>query len=143
MQINTIKREHPNKKARQVGRGGTRGKTSGRGGKGQTARAGNKRRPQIRDIIKKLPKLRGYRFNSHAANKYSVVNVSDLNLFEVGSVVNNKLLFDKKLIRRVKGVFPKVKVLGNGELKIKISVENCLVSKTAREKIEKAGGTIK
>ena len=64
MQIHSIKREHPNKKARQVGRGGTRGKTSGRGGKGQTARAGNKRRPQLRDIIKKLPKLRGYRFNS-------------------------------------------------------------------------------
>lgn len=45
-----------------VGRGGKHAKTSGRGGKGQTARAGNKRRPELRDIIKKLPKLRGYRF---------------------------------------------------------------------------------
>lgn len=68
MQLNTLKRENPNKKARQVGRGGTRGKTAGRGGKGQTARAGNKRRPQMRDIIKKIPKLRGYRFSSHATN---------------------------------------------------------------------------
>src|ERR1700691_1270153 len=51
---------------RRVGRGqsSTRGKTSGRGGKGQTARAGNKRRPELRDIIKKLPKNRGYQFNS-------------------------------------------------------------------------------
>jgi len=47
-----------------VGRGGKHAKTSGRGGKGQTARAGNKRRPELRDIIKKLPKLRGYQFNS-------------------------------------------------------------------------------
>lgn len=51
-----------------VGRGGKHAKTSGRGGKGQTARAGNKRRPELRDIIKKLPKLRGYRFNSHRKN---------------------------------------------------------------------------
>lgn len=47
-----------------VGRGGKHAKTSGRGGKGQTARAGNKRRPALRDIIKKLPKNRGYRFQS-------------------------------------------------------------------------------
>ena len=47
-----------------VGRGGKHAKTSGRGGKGQTARAGNKRRPELRDIIKKLPKKRGYRFSS-------------------------------------------------------------------------------
>jgi len=47
-----------------VGRGGKHAKTSGRGGKGQTARAGNKRRPELRDIIKKLPKNRGYQFKS-------------------------------------------------------------------------------
>ncbi|MFM7087908.1 MAG: hypothetical protein ACKOW9_00010 [Candidatus Paceibacterota bacterium] len=64
MQINELKRVHKNKKDRIIGRGGKHAKTSGRGGKGQTARAGNKRRPELRDIIKKLPKLRGYRFNS-------------------------------------------------------------------------------
>lgn len=64
MQIHNLKREHKNKKDRIVGRGGKHAKTSGRGGKGQTARAGNKRRPELRDIIKKLPKNRGYRFNS-------------------------------------------------------------------------------
>jgi ribosomal protein L15 len=64
MQINNLKRVHKNKKDRIVGRGGKHAKTSGRGGKGQTARAGNKRRPELRDIIKKLPKRRGYQFKS-------------------------------------------------------------------------------
>jgi ribosomal protein L15 len=64
MQIHNLKRQHKNKKDRIVGRGGKHAKTSGRGGKGQTARAGNKRRPELRDIIKKLPKKRGYRFKS-------------------------------------------------------------------------------
>ncbi|MEJ0002014.1 MAG: hypothetical protein WDN09_02440 [bacterium] len=61
MQIHNVVRKHKNKKDRIVGRGGKHAKTSGRGGKGQTARAGNKRRPELRDIIKKLPKHRGYR----------------------------------------------------------------------------------
>lgn len=64
MQIHNLKRLHKNKKDRIVGRGGKHAKTSGRGGKGQTARAGNKRRPELRDIIKKLPKNRGYSFRS-------------------------------------------------------------------------------
>ena len=142
MQVHTLKREHPNKKKRLVGRGGTRGKTSGRGGKGQTARAGNKRRPQIRDIIKKLPKLRGYRFKS-AVSKSAVVNVGALNIFEGDTVVTPAKLFEKNLIRKAKGVVPPVKILGTGELKVKLNIEKCQVSASASEKIKKAGGTIK
>ncbi len=142
METNTLKREHPNKKAKQVGRGGTRGKTSGRGGKGQTARAGNKRRPQMRDIIKKIPKLRGYRF--HSGNiKCSPVNVGALNIFKAGELVNPKSLFEKNLVRKVGGVYPHVKILGSGELTSKISVDSCVVSASARVKIEKVGGNIK
>jgi large subunit ribosomal protein L15 len=141
MQLHTLKRQHPNKKARQVGRGGTRGKTSGRGGKGQTARAGNKRRPQMRDIIKKLPKLRGYRFNT-ATKKPAVVNVGALNVFAAGTVVTPAVLFEKNLVRRSGGVMPHVKVLGTGEITIKLSVTGCEVSKIAKEKIEKAGGSV-
>lgn len=59
MQFHTLKRKTKNKKARQVGRGGTRGKTSGRGTKGQNARAGRKKRPESRDMIAHIPKLRG------------------------------------------------------------------------------------
>ena len=59
MQLNNLKRRTKRMKSRQVGRGGTRGKTSGRGTKGQNARAGRKKRPEIRDFIKRFPKLRG------------------------------------------------------------------------------------
>lgn len=59
MQFHSLKRKTPNKKSKQVGRGGTRGKTSGRGTKGQNARAGRKKRPELRDFIKRVPKLRG------------------------------------------------------------------------------------
>lgn len=142
MQLHTLKREHPNKKPQQVGRGGTRGKTSGRGGKGQTARAGNKRRPQMRDIIKKIPKLRGYRFSSPSI-KATPVNLASLNVFTAGEVVNPATLFEKGLIRRVGGKLPVVKLLGTGEITVKVSVENCILSKVAIEKIKKAGGSIK
>ncbi len=141
MQLNSLKRNTPNKKKRQVGRGGTRGKTSGRGTKGQNARSGHKKRPQMRDTIKKLPKLRGYRFNSRN-DKNSVVNVNVLNMFEDGTVVNKEMLFMNKIIRRVKGKFPPVKVLGAGEISKKITVEGLEVSAIAKEKIEKAGGKV-
>ena len=142
MELHTLKRNIPNRKAKQVGRGGTRGKKSGRGGKGQTARAGNKRRPQMRDIIKKIPKLRGYRFAS-ASTKFSPVNVGALNVFAPNSVVNADALLKANLVRRSGGVSPKVKILGNGELSIALSVEGCVVSATAKAKIEKAGGSVK
>ena len=142
MQLDSLKRNNPNKKATQVGRGGTRGKTSGRGGKGQTARAGNKRRPQIRDIIKKLPKLRGYRFNS-PSSKSTPVNVVALNVFESGSIVSPETLFENNLVRRIGGIIPKVKILAKGELTKKLSVTGCTVSESAKAKIEKAGGSVK
>ncbi|HEY5588310.1 MAG TPA: 50S ribosomal protein L15 [Candidatus Paceibacterota bacterium] len=142
MQLDTLKRKNPNKKAQQVGRGGTRGKTSGRGGKGQTARAGNKRRPQIRDIIKKLPKLRGYRFNSPSI-KSTPVNVGALNIFETGTAVTPEVLFANNLVRRVGGVVPHVKILAKGEITKKLSITGCTVSLSARAKIEKAGGSVK
>lgn len=142
MQINEVKRENPNKKSQLVGRGGKRGKTSGRGGKGQTARAGNKRRPQIRDIIKKLPKLRGYRF-SPVSEKLTEVNLEKLNIFASGDLVNPKILVDKKIIEKRNGKIPNVKILGNGDIKIKLIIENCKVSNGVKQKIEKAGGIIK
>lgn len=59
MQFHTLKSKTKRKHGRQVGRGGKRGKTSGRGTKGQNARAGRKKRPELRDAIKRIPKLRG------------------------------------------------------------------------------------
>jgi large subunit ribosomal protein L15 len=69
MQFHTLKRKTPNKKSKQVGRGGTRGKTSGRGTKGQNARAGRKKRPELRDFIKRVPKLRGRGKNSNKSRQ--------------------------------------------------------------------------
>jgi large subunit ribosomal protein L15 len=96
----------------------------------------------MRDIIKKLPKLRGYRFNS-PSKKSSVVNVGALNIFEAGTSITPSVLFEKNLVRRMGGVMPSVKILGNGEIAIKVEISGCEVSKIAREKIEKAGGSVK
>lgn len=142
MQLHNLKRNNPNKKKRQIGRGGIRGKTSGRGTKGQNARAGRKKRPQMRDIIKKIPKLRGYKFKGLYV-KRAVLNISDLNLFSADTKITKDVLFENNMIRKVSGKYPPVKILGNGELKNKIEIEGLEVSNTAREKIEKLGGVIK
>lgn len=146
MQTHEIKREHPNKTSIKVGRGGIRGKTSGHGHKGQNARAGTSSRPEIRDMIKKLPKLRGRGVNMNKAFRVNAQPVSLTTLennFKAGERVSPSVLFEKSLIKKERGDIPKVKILGTGELKKKLEIKNCLVSKTAKEAIEKAGGVIK
>lgn len=137
MQIHDLQRRTPNKTSRQVGRGGKRGKTSGRGHKGQKARAGHRIRPEIRDQIKKLPKLRGYRFNSIQATK-AVVNLKDLNeTFADGDTVSPTTLLEKNLIKRQGGVLPVVKILATGELTKKLTFENVEFSEAAQSKTGK------
>jgi large subunit ribosomal protein L15 len=146
MQIHQIKRVHPNKKSKLVARGGKRGKTAGKGGKGQTARAGHRVRPAMRDIIKKLPKLRGYGKNRAKSvfdrGPETVVNVNLLNVFEKGAQVTPETLLAKGIIKKVVGRFPKIKILGTGDITTSVNVSLCEVSVTAKEKIEKAGGTV-
>lgn len=147
MQLHEIKRVHKNKSSRQVGRGGKRGKTSGRGHKGQRARAGGKVRPEVRDEIKRLPKLRGESavgsLRSYKVQP-AVVNVSKIDEnFKKGEVVSPISLTEKGLISVKKGRVQNVKILGNGDIKTALTFENCIVSKTALEKIEKAGGSVK
>jgi len=126
-----------------VGRGGKKGTYSGRGGKGQTARAGRKVAPIIRELIKRYPKLKGYR-SFVLEDNLKVVNLDVLDKhFKDGEVVNPANLISKKIIRGVKGKVPAVKILGNGNISKKLILENCKVSKTAREAIEKAGGSVK
>lgn len=141
MQIHELKRKTENRKSMQVGRGGKRGKTSGRGTKGQKARSGHKIRPEYRDVIKKLPKLRGYAFGS-IQRKPIAVNVGDIGKsFKNGDTVNPESIFAKNIVSLKKGA--KIKILGGGEIAIKVSVEKCLVSKEAKAKIEKSGGSVK
>jgi len=146
MQIHNIKRKTPNKKVMIVGRGGKRGKTSGRGGKGQTARAGHKARPEWRDFIKRMPKLRGYSFQSISGVNNPVVSINlDLinSAFKDGAIVKPSTLFAAGVIEQYKGKNQNIKILASGEIKKKITLVGCAVSKAAREKIEKAGGTVK
>ncbi|MDD5318202.1 MAG: uL15 family ribosomal protein [Candidatus Pacebacteria bacterium] len=147
MQTHNLKRRFKNKKSTQVGRGGTRGKTSGRGTKGQNARAGRKKRPELRDIIKKIPKLRGRGRNSNLSiqNKPVVVNLDAIERHLKAGVVevNPTTLVASGLVTFYKGKKPVVKILGTGELTRKIVVTSCAVSASAKAKIEKAGGGVK
>ncbi len=142
MQTHEITRNSKRKKHTQLGRGGRHGKTSGRGGKGQTARAGNKRRPQMRDIIKKLPKLRGYKFKS-IIKDYIPVNLEMIERsYSNGEVVSPTTLKEKKVVSTTGGKLARIKILSRGNLTKKVTFEGCLVSEKAKEAIEKAGGKV-
>jgi large subunit ribosomal protein L15 len=129
------------KKSFRKGRGPAsgNGKTAGKGHKGQNARSGGGVRPGFEGgqipLYRKLPK-RG--FTNHFAKKYAIVNVSDLNRFEDGAVVDAEALLAARIIRNV---LDGVKVLGNGEITKKVTVKAAVFSATAKEKIEAAGGT--
>lgn len=148
MQLHSLSPRTKNKKNPPVGRGGKRGKTSGRGGKGQTARAGHKIRPEVRDLIKKLPKRRGHgknRARTVRTNRIAVtaVNLSALELnFKAGETVSPATLLAKGLVRRAKGRAPEVKILGARTLSKALVVTGCLMSTTALAALTKAGGTL-
>ena len=148
MQLHELQPTRKRQTKKRVGRGGKRGKTSGKGHKGQKARAGNSTRPEFREHIKKLPKLRGHGTNrSKGVNAErvlpTVVNVAALeSAFAAGDTVSPKTLVATKLVSGRAKRLPTVKILGNGELTKKLTVSGCLVSRSAQEKIEKAGGSV-
>jgi len=143
MQIHQLKPAHKLKPRKRVGRGGKHGTFSGRGTKGQLARSGRRLEPVIRGIIKRYPKLRGYRFKA-LSSKPQVVDLAFLEReFKAGDRVNPEILLKSKLVRRIGGRIPSVKIMGDGEISKALIIEKCLASKSAKEKIEKAGGTIK
>ena len=120
------------------GPGSGNGKTAGKGHKGQNARSGGGVRPGFEGgqlpLYRKLPK-RG--FNNRFAVNYATVNVSALNVFEDGAVVDLETLVAKRIVRKS---LDGLKVLGGGELTKKITVKATVFSATAKEKIEAAGG---
>jgi len=142
MQLHELKKNTTFKDKKRVGRGGKKGTYCGTGGKGQKGRAGAIFQPIIRTWIKKYPKLRGYNFNVQENVSIIDLNVLEAN-FKDNDIVTPKILTDDRLVRRVDGKIPTIKILGRGEIKKSINIENCLVSKSAKEKIEKAGGKIK
>lgn len=142
MELHSLKRKTPNKKSARVGRGGKRGKTAGRGTKGQKARAGHRIRPEMRDIIKKYPKHRGYKQKAFR-KKPTPVNLSALEVtFAAGDSVTVESLIAKKLAKKIGGKNPQVKILGTGTISKKLSISGCAVSASAKKAIEAAGGTV-
>jgi len=142
MQLHELTSKNQKSKKR-VGRGGKRGTYSGKGMKGQKARAGRKLRPEWRDALKSIPKKRGYK-NKGVHEKPAVLNLNKLNTtFNDGDLVTPNALLQKNLIAKIGGHLPDVKILGDGELNKKLSFKEVEFSKSAREKIEKAGGSIK
>lgn len=128
MQLHQLKPTRKPKKKKRIGRGGKRGTYSGRGIKGQKARAGAKIRPEFRDFIKKIPKKRGYRFKPKP--KPQIVNLKNLEKhYKEGETVSPETLLKKRLIVKVKGRIPEVKILGQGKLNKKLEIKNCKMSK--------------
>ena len=145
MNLHNIKpRPGAKHRIKRLGRGESSGlgKTSGRGHKGQKARSGGGVRPGFEGgqmpLHRRLPK-RGFN-NVRFQDKTAIVNVGSLDeRFEDGATVNMDSL---KEVRLVKGTYDVIKILGNGEIGKKLTVEGCKVSASAKEKIEKAGGSI-
>ena len=125
-------------KRRGRGHGSGNGKTAGRGHKGQKARSGGGVRIGFEGgqmpIYRRLPK-RG--FTNVFAKQYAQINVSDLNKFENGAVVDAQALKEAGIIKKV---LDGVKVLGNGDVSVKVTVKAAKFTETAKEKIEAAGG---
>ena len=144
MKLHELERNREAKQTRRrVGRGmgSGLGKTSGRGEKGQKARSGASIPAQFEGgqlpLYRRLPK-RGFS-NSDFKIRYATLNVSDLNVFEDGTVVTPELLKDTGLL---KNQLDGVKILGNGEITKKLTVKANKFSKSAAEKLEKCGSKI-
>ncbi|WP_025028088.1 50S ribosomal protein L15 [Caldalkalibacillus mannanilyticus] len=141
MKLHELKPAEGSRKERnRVGRGigSGNGKTAGRGHKGQNARSGGGVRPGFEGgqnpLYRRLPK-RG--FTNPTRKEYAVVNLDTLNRFEAGTAVTPELLIETGIVKNARDG---IKILGNGELNVKLSVQANKFSQTAVEKIEAAGG---
>lgn len=132
-------RTAPKRLGRGIGSG--TGKTSGKGHKGQWARSGGGVRPGFEGgqmpLSRRLPKTG---FDNRYKKVYSIVNLDDLNSFDDGAVVNAEALLEKGVLSKIEPYG--LKVLGDGELTKKVTVQAKKFSKSATEKIEKAGGKV-
>lgn len=138
MRLHELKPKHLRKKIKRVGRGGKRGTYSGRGSKGQRARAGHRIRPAERDIISKIPKWRGSK-NRSLKQKNFVLKASDFeNSFPEGTI-DKKFLAAKGFIKNIN---QPVKILAGGTIKKSLRFKGLAVSKKAKIAIEKAGGAV-
>ncbi len=148
MQLHNINKGDKLESKNRVGRGGKRGKTSGHGHKGQKQHGRHGLRPEMRDFIKKLPKLRGFgknRARTVNGDKSTIrtVDFNSLAIFKDGETVSPATIVEKGLLKKEGNKLPKVKILNNGDVKGKYNVEGCLVSASAKEVIEQVGGEVR
>tara|TARA_Y100001970_G_C14116011_1_gene793599 strand:+ start:451 stop:891 length:441 start_codon:yes stop_codon:yes gene_type:complete len=138
--LNPAKGSVKNKKRIGRGHGSGYGKTSGRGHKGSGQRSGNKKRPWFEGgqmpLARRLPR-RG--FNNIFKEKYQIVNICDIVKIKKVNKVDPIILNENGLIR---SALKPVKILGQGDIDKKISITASSFSETAKNKIEKAGGTV-
>ena len=140
--------KNQNRKSKRIGRGKTRGQRSTRGIKGQKKRAGHSIRVHFRDMLQSLPKRRGHGKNRSRGIivgkiKQPSINLSKIDLyFKDGDRVTPGELQKRKLIRFQGGKITSCKILSKGDITKKITISDCDISKTAKEKIEKAGGKV-
>jgi len=140
-ELKTIK----SRRSRRIGRGGKRGTTSGRGTKGQRSRAGRRIRPAERDLIMRLPKMRGFR-NKIKSDKPLVLNLGQISE-KMKSYASKGAVEISREVLQAAGLVSKnfkgqIKLLGTGELAFPITLKNITISKSAQEKIEKSGGKV-
>lgn len=139
MQLHQLQPTHQTKNKKRISRGGKRGTYSGRGQKGQKSRAGAKMRPANRDLILRIPKKRGWK-NKSLKIKPAIITLQKLEKhFEKNSVINHKILKNKKLISSLS---QRVKILNTGNLKKSFRLENIKASKSAAEKIKAADAVV-
>ena len=128
-----------------VARGGKRGKTAGRGTKGQKSRSGHKIRPEIRDIIKRIPKMRGRGKNSNLSiqTRAIPINLESLEtVFSHGDTITREVLLEKGIISRQGGKIPLVKILALGNFTKKVIIKDIPISASAKTKLVQAGGSV-
>ncbi len=132
------------KRKQRIGRGGKRGTYSGRGMKGQKSRAGAGIRPEFRDYLKRIPKLRGADSQSKFGKAFTTVQIRAIEKnFVDGDVISPTSLCNKKLVNRVKGRIPSIKIIGDSPVTKTFIITHCTLSSGARALVEKAGGTVR
>lgn len=138
MQLHELKTTTKEKREKRVGRGGKRGTYSGKGTKGQKARSGHRIRPAIRDLLIRIPKLRGFA-NKPVYDKVITLNIKDIENKVKENSITKEVLISNGLVKKSD---KQIKILSTGEVKRPLNIKGISVSKKTKEKVEAAGGKV-
>ena len=142
MQSHELKPKHKRPAKKRIGRGGKKGTYSGRGMKGQKSRAGGRPAPVVRELLKRYPKLKGYRGVKRQRKPQSITLSVLEKKFSKNEIVSPGALVEKGVVYQKKGTSAKVKIIGTAKLKFPLLVQGCIVSAGAKKSIEESGGSI-